>query len=150
MQYSNNNIDLLTYDEAKTALIHYANTHNGYTLMNLGSRLFMVHKDEAGNPAETLDIIFKVDKSLPARTVAEFLKGANNNLYPINISYMEKFDAVGRGEVSRYNDDNSLNEYLKDGTVIKDDGLREIYIELAKETDKGYLLEHELTCFVNA
>ena len=62
---------------------------------------------------------------------------------------MATFDALGRGEISRYNDDNSLNEYLRDGSVIEDDGLREIYIELAEETDKGYLLEHGLTSFVN-
>lgn len=37
---------IVTYDEIKTALLYYAHTHSGYTLMNLGSRLFMVHKDE--------------------------------------------------------------------------------------------------------
>lgn len=51
---------IVTCDEIKTALLYYAHTHSGYTLMNLGSRLFMVHKDEDGNPAETLDITFKV------------------------------------------------------------------------------------------
>ena len=146
----NNNIDLLSFDEVKTALLHYANTHSGYTLMHTGNRLFMVHKNEEGVPAETLDIFFKKDTLANTPTMADWLKGVNNNLYPINICYMVKFDALGRGEVSRYNDDNSINKYLRDGSVIGDDGLREIYIELAEETDKGYLLEHGLTSFVNA
>lgn len=52
-------IDILMFNEVKTALLHYANTHNGYSLINTGNRLFMVNKDSDGNVAEALDIYFK-------------------------------------------------------------------------------------------
>lgn len=132
--------NIVNFEETKAALLYYAHTHKGYTVMSSGRRLFMIHKDsETNEPLETLDIIFKTASYTEANlTVKDILNGKSNNLYPIDICYMEKFNALAKGEISRYNEDGTLNEYLKDGSVIKDAGLQEIYIELANETDKGH------------
>lgn len=38
-------MDIILFDEVKTALLHFTRTHEGFNLINTGNRLFIVCKD---------------------------------------------------------------------------------------------------------
>lgn len=139
---------LLEYTDIKLAIKQYLSEldiSSRYSLYTDGNTLMFSHKDEETNrPNYNLMIWFK-EKPNEMRNYNEWLKGYEDRLsYPYDIKYNDKFQLLSEDGISRYNGDR-INESVID--MISDKFMKEIYTELSKEIDKGYLLEHGLASF---